>query len=158
MKFGFRQIGLMLLVFLFLSGTALAANYTVSGAVNFPDANGLYVQNGSNDGVPSYTKGIWTLQREQIMGPVWIIRNGPDMFNDLIYVNWASGLLDLPPNDNNWDEWNDGEAPELTITLELAQSIPSMSTWGVIIMSTLLAGIAIAIIRKSHFPNTGARA
>ena len=161
MKSGFRYMCLLLLVFLFLSGTALAANYLVSGAPN-PDANGLYVQNGTSDGVPKYTKGSWTLAREVLMGPVWIIRNGSDPFADLVYVNWPdypAPSPDLPPNDGTWIAWSGGDVPELIVTLSPAQSVPTLGTWGVLIMATLLAGIAIiALIRKSHFPNTDARA
>lgn len=160
MKLNFRQFFLLLTVFLFFSGTALAANYSVSGATNNPDANGLYVQDGTSDGVPKYTKGIWTLAREQPMGPAWIIRNGSDPFGDLIYINWAGGSPgpNLPPNDGNWQEWQVGETPDLTITLAPSESIPSMSTWGILILITFLSGIAIVIIRRSHFPDSGARA
>jgi hypothetical protein len=160
MKLNFRQLCLIVIVFLSCSGTALAANYIVSGATNNPDANGLYVQDGTSDGVPQYIKGIWTLAREQPMGPAWVIRNGSDPFNDMIYVNWPGGSPgpSVPPSDGNWIEWQGDPAPGLTITLAPSESIPSMNTWGVIIMITLLSGIAIFVIRKTHFPNPGSHA
>ena len=156
MKSGFRQVCLMLLVFLLFSGTALAANYIVSGATD-GDANGLYVENGISDGVPKYTKGDWTLQREDWMGKGWFIRNGFTMV-PYSYIN-SPNSSDLPPNDGQWVQW-DGDpvpVPDLTITLD-PLSIPSLGTWGVLIMLTLLIGIAIAVIRKRRFPDTGARA
>ena len=115
MNFDIRHISLIFIVWLVLSATALAAGYTVSGAP-IPDANGLYVENGISDGVPSYSKGIWTMQREFAMGIFWIIRNGSDTFGDIIYINDATP--DRPPNDGNWLAWGTGSPiPELRVSL-----------------------------------------
>lgn len=167
MNLKFQHIGMAFLFFLFLSGTALAADYIVSGAqLPYEDANGLYVLNGSSEGVPKYTKGDWILQLErEPMCPIgdtclrWVIRNGSDPFANLVYYNQNEPTPDLPPNDGNW--WlypSPGGQVQLSVTLAPSQSIPTLGTWGVLIMSTLLAGIAIAIIRKSHFPDIGDRA
>ena len=112
MKLDFRHVCLMILVFLFFSGTASAANYVVGGATG-TNANGVY----ANHPMPS---------------------------------------VDVPPNDDNWWKIGVGAAPNSIITLAPA-NIPSLSTWGILIMLTVLIGIAIAVIRKSRFPDTGAR-
>jgi hypothetical protein len=118
MKKDLRYISLMLFVLLLFPAMALSAEYTVSGAPT-PAANGVYVQNGTSDGVPSYSKGDWVLQRSTIMGPVWIIRNGPATFDDIIYWNWPDWpdpSPDLPPNNRNWEIRETGTViPELTI-------------------------------------------
>ena len=152
MKLDFRHICLIILVSLFLSGTAVAANYVVSGAPE-SDANGLYVENGTSDGVPKYTKGYWNLERQ---GSGWFIIYGePGGMWAEIYRNDPNSS-DVPPNDGNWEDFASGSIP-MTIMLAPA-NIPSLGTWGALIMLTLLTGIAIAVIRKSRFPDTGARA
>ena len=117
MNFRLMFFGLLVYVLLLFPFTAKAADYIVAGA-SVTDTNGLYVEDGTSDGVSKYTMGGWTLAREQPMGAAWMIRNGPDTFNDLIYVNWTFPSPDLPPNDGNWAEWNGGgAAPSLTITI-----------------------------------------
>lgn len=149
-----RHVCFIALAFLLLSGTAMAADYIVSGAA-VAEANGMYVQNGVSDGVPRYTKGSWSLGREIIMGPVWVIRSGSG-FGDISYFNWYAPSPDLPPNDHNWERVGDGTDAGLTITP--GSGIPSLSTWGVLIMIALLIGAAIAVIRKNRFRNAGGRA
>ncbi len=157
MNLKFRHLKLAFLVFLFLSGTALAADYIVDNAPN-TDANGRYVEsNVLRDGVPMYTKGDWELYRQtDLMSTFWNIDDMTTLMPE--YMNMT--LSNLPPNDGQWYDWSAAEFEFLpiTVTLAPAQSIPTMSTWGALIMITLLSGIAIAIIRKSHFPDTGARA
>jgi hypothetical protein len=149
-----RHVCFIAFAFLLLSGTASAADYIVSGAA-VAEANGMYVQNGVSEGVPKYTKGAWTLGRELIMGQVWVIRSGPG-FGDISYFNWLFPSPDLPPNDHNWEQMTGGTDTGLTITL--ASGIPSLGTWGVLIMIALLIGAAIAVIRKNHLRNAGGRA
>ena len=154
MKSVFRQVCLILLVFLVLSGTVWAANYIVSGAPN-TDANGLYVQDGIFDDVPKYTKGYWTLERHYDgTEHSWLIfESSGGMVSSGYYNNDPS---DLPPNNHQW-KFSDEVFDDLTVTLD-PSSIPSLGTWGALIMLTLLIGIAIAVIRKRNFGDTGASA
>lgn len=155
MNLNFRHVCLMLLVFLFLSGTSWAANYIVSGAPNV-NANGLYVEDGIWDDVPQYTKDLWNLRRIEMMGShPWVIFPGGGMAI-IYYLNEADSVL--PPNDGNWQDWigERGTIQELTVTLD-ASSIPTLNEWGFLIMITLLIGTAIAFIKKKYFPGTGAR-
>jgi len=155
MKIYFRQICLMFMVFLLFSGTAFAANYIVAGASNWPAANGLYVENGTSDTVPRYIKGNWILERH--VGTWYIEQGDPYSMHVNVYSN--NNHSDLPPNDGGWSEETTipTRVPGLTVTLD-PSSIPSLSTWGILIMIALLSGIAIAVIRKRNFLDTGTSA
>jgi hypothetical protein len=154
MKLDFRHLFFTsLLVFLLVSETVLAGNYIVSGAP-IPDANGLYVENGTSELTSKFTKGNWTLARTSFLGLGWGIFEGvwPPL-SPMTYIN-APNPSDLPPNDGMWRA--EVPIPGLIITLAPA-SIPSLSTWGILIMLMLFIGIAIAVIRKSHFTDIGAQ-
>jgi len=157
MKSGFRQVCVIVLVFLFFSGTALAANYVVSGAPD-SDANGVYVQDGTRDGVPKYSKeGYSHLYRQEDGSHSWAINFGyghPHTMTVLVYTNPSNS--DRPPKDG-WQDPFDNPVDLMTITLD-PSSIPSLSTWGVLIMLSLLIGIAIRVIRKKNFSDTAASA
>lgn len=153
MNLHIRPVCLIILVSLFLTGTALATDYVVAGAPN-AGANGLYVEDGTSDGVAKYTKGDFTLERRDTgMDKLWII----SLSGSTAYSN-SPNYSPLPPNDGQWMESPSGDpVPGLTITLA-PSNIPSLGTWGALIMLTLLLGIAIVVIRKNRSPDTGARA
>lgn len=138
----------MTIFFILVPLSASAAKYTVAGAT-MADANGLYVENGISDGVAKYTKGNWILAREQPMGAAWVIRNGPLTFDDIIYINWTFPAGDLPPNNGNWGEWQGEPVPGLTITLS-SQSIPTITEWGMVLLTLLLAASAIWMMKRNR--------
>jgi hypothetical protein len=136
--------GLILLICLLFPTTSLAANYIVAGAPSPNEgANGLYVEDGTADGVPKYTKGTWTLNRQTGgMGDGWHIIDD----SSWVFCNFLN-TDNVPPNDGNWEICFDAGVPGLTVTLA-EENIPTLNEWGVILMSLMLGCIAIVVIRK----------